>query len=43
MLFMIRRSLSSTSSRLQRSIMRFWLISSAEVATPPALAAFAGP
>ena len=36
-------SLESTSSKLQLSRSEFWLISRPEVATPPALAAFAGP
>ena len=35
-------SLPSTSSKVQLSLSEFWLISSAEVATPPALAAFPG-
>ena len=36
-------SLESTSSKDQESLALFWHISSAEVATPPALAALAGP
>ena len=36
-------SFLSTSSRLQRILIAFWLISNPETATPPALAAFPGP
>ena len=43
MFFMIWWSLPSTSSKVHSSRSLFWLISRAEVATPPALAALAGP
>ena len=43
MLTIISLSFASTSSNVQLYLIEFWLISSAEVATPPALAAFAGP
>ena len=35
---MIPLSFPSTSSNVQESLSEFWLISSADVATPPALA-----
>ena len=35
-------SFASTSSKVQDILKLFWLISKADVATPPALAAFAG-
>ena len=43
MFFMICCSLASTSSKVQFRRWLFWLISRPEVATPPALAALAGP
>ena len=42
MFTMISFSFASTSSNVQLRRWLFWLISSAETATPPALAAFAG-
>ena len=43
MLTIMSFNLASTSSKVQEYLIEFWLISIAEVATPPALAAFAGP
>lgn len=43
MAFMMPLSLSSTSSRLQERRALFWAISRPDTATPPALAALAGP
>ena len=39
---MIPLSFPSTSSNVHESLSEFWLISSADVATPPALAALPG-